>query len=154
MRGGTALVSPLGSPGGAKLEVLMTARRRYRRRAGTRVAAVQLDLETPGFSYRKWGANQRCKAGDWLVKNGEETYTVDRQAFARTYCQVGLGVYEKVAPVWAEPAVTPGAIETLEGPTHYDRGDYLVYENADGRQGWAIDATRFKELYEPDDAAD
>jgi hypothetical protein len=129
----------------------MPALRRYRRRADTRVAAVRLALDTDGFSYRKWGGVQHCKPGDWLVENGDETYTVDGETFARTYRQVGLGVYEKVAPVWARQATGPGSIETLEGPTRYAAGDYLVYQDASATSGWAIDGKRFAELYEPDD---
>jgi hypothetical protein len=37
------------------------------------VIAVRLDLETDGFSYRKWGDTQRCKAGDFIVSNDGDT---------------------------------------------------------------------------------
>jgi hypothetical protein len=131
----------------------MSALRKYRRRDNTPVAAVQLALDTDGFSYRKWGAEQRCKPGDWLVESGDEIYTVDSRTFARTYRRVGLGVYEKVAPVWARRAESAGVIATLEGPTHHAAGDYLVYQERAARAGWAIDAQRFAELYEPADSA-
>lgn len=49
------------------------------------VVAVPLELETDGFTYEKWGSVQRCKAGDWVVNNGGDIYTVDRQTFERTY---------------------------------------------------------------------
>lgn len=55
------------------------------------VMAVQLDLETAGFTYQKWGATQTCKSGDWLVNNDGDTYTIDRESFARTYQKTGLG---------------------------------------------------------------
>ncbi len=122
---------------------------RYRRKQDTRVVAVQLRLETDGFVYRKWDADQRCKSGDWLVDNEGEVYTVDADTFARTYENVGPGLYEKVAAVWAEMAAAPGAIPTQEGETHYDAGDYLVYEDADRHGGYAIGSERFHSLYEP-----
>jgi hypothetical protein len=125
--------------------------RKYKRREGTRIVGVQLDLDTDGFTYRKWGATQSCKVGDWLVLSGDETYTVDREVFARTYSPVGPGVYEKTVEIWAECAATPGSIATHEGRTHYEAGDYLVFENSDREGGYAVAAQRFEELYQPAD---
>lgn len=67
------------------------------RRARRFVAAVQLNLHTDGFAYRKWGADQRCKSGDWLVDNDGDVYSVDAEVFARTYRKRGTGVYLKAA---------------------------------------------------------
>lgn len=63
----------------------MSTRRRYRKKAYHPVVAVRLDLDTEGFSFRKWGAVQHCKRGDWIVSNDGDTYTVDGEVFARTY---------------------------------------------------------------------
>jgi hypothetical protein len=131
----------------------MPPRRRYRKKADHPVVAVRLDLDTEGFAYRKWGAVQHCKRGDWIVTNEGETYTVDGEVFARTYRQVGPGLYRKVTPVWAEVASRDGSIATLEGVSHYRAGDYLVYNDESGQDGWCMDAERFESLYEPDDAA-
>ena len=46
----------------------MSERQKYVKGPDQKVHAVQLDLETDGFTYRKWGAEQRCKRGDWLVR--------------------------------------------------------------------------------------
>lgn len=124
---------------------------RYRRRPGTRVIAVRLDLEMDGFTYRKWGATQTCKPGDWVVLNGDDTYTVDADTFAATYVSVGDGVYEKRGYVWAEPATEAGEIATKEGATHFAAGDYLVFNDEDGADGYAVSRRRFHELYEPAD---
>ena len=64
----------------------MGERRRYRKRADQFVVAVRLDLEGAGFRYRKWGGEQQCKAGDWVVDNDGEVYTVDAESFARPVC--------------------------------------------------------------------
>ena len=120
---------------------------RYVKKKASRVAAVQLDLETDGFTYRKWGGTQTCKAGDWIVNNGGDVYTVDRDTFARTYREVSPGIYEKVAPVWAEVAEQTGQIETKEGMTHYEAGDYLVYNNESRKDGYAVTASKFEEMY-------
>ncbi len=117
----------------------------------TRVVAVQLDLDTDGFEYRKWGDTQTCKRGDWIVNNDGDVYTVDLESFARTYRAVGSGTYEKTAPVWAEVADKPGQIKTKEGITHYEAGAYLVYNEPDGKDGYAMSAERFEKMYEPVD---
>lgn len=127
----------------------MTELARYRRRAKSTITAVRLDLETEGFTYEKWGGTQTCKRGDWVVNNGGEVYTIDAASFAQTYREVGPGVYEKDAPVWAERAESAGAIPTKEGASAYAAGDMLVYNNADRTDGYAMPAERFDSLYEP-----
>ena len=123
--------------------------KKYRKKNEAAVAAVQVDLDTDGFSYQKWGGTQSCKAGDWLVNNEGDAYTVDKETFEATYSQVSRGVYTKTAPVWAEVAAEPGAIETKEGVTHYEAGDYLVF-NGPGRQdGYAVRANKFEAMYVP-----
>ncbi len=68
-------------------------RRKYLKRQGQHVVAVQLDLEMDGFTYQKWGGTQTCKAGDWLVNNDGDVYTIDRDTFARTYQAMSPGMY-------------------------------------------------------------
>jgi hypothetical protein len=129
----------------------MSQRRKYVKRSDQFVVAVQLDLDTTGFSYQKWGGTQTCKPGDWLVSNDGDTYTVDKESFARTYRTTGPGTYVKTTPVWAEVARTPGEIRTKEGATHYDKGDYLVYNEPDGKDGYAMSSDTFNRRYEPSD---
>jgi hypothetical protein len=129
----------------------MTERRRYRRKPDQIVVAVALRLDTEGFDYRKWGADQHCKRGDWLVDNDGDIYTVDAEVFARTYRQVRRGAYVKTTPVWAELARAAGTVDTKEGTTHYHQGDYLLFNNEDGTDGYAMSADRFAASYEPDE---
>lgn len=121
----------------------------YRKRADQAVVAVQLALETDGFTYQKWGGAQRCKPGDWIVDNGGDVYTVDRETFARSYRRVAPGRYLKVAPVWAEAAAAPGEVRTKEGITRYEAGDYLVFNQEDGGDPYAVAAGTFEAMYEP-----
>ena len=125
----------------------MSTRTPYCRRDTADVVAVQLDLDTEGFTYRKWGGEQSCKRGDWLVNNGGDIYTVDAATFARTYTPVSLGVYRKSTPVWAERATADGSIRTQEGVTHYHAGDWLVFNGADGTDGYAMSDETFRRLY-------
>ena len=124
-------------------------RQRYVRNPNKGVIAVRLALETDGFFYQKWGSEQHAKPGDWIVDNGGDVYTVDADVFARTYrpTKPGAGTYVKTTPVWAERTSHAGSIRTKEGVTHYLAGDYIVSNNGDGSDGYAVAAKKFKSLY-------
>jgi hypothetical protein len=126
----------------------MASRRKYKKKPTSFVAAVQLDLDTEGFIYTKWGSEQRCKRGDWLVNNDGDTYTVSEESFAKTYRFVSPGVYVKSAPIWAEVAAEAGKIKTKEGTTAYQAGDYLISNNEDGTDAYAISREKFESIYE------
>jgi hypothetical protein len=129
----------------------MGRRKRYRKRTDQFIVAVQLKLDTDGFAYRKWGADQYCKPGDWLVDNGGDIYTIDQQVFVDTYEQIDPGRYRKRTPIWAEVATESGVVETKEGQSHYRTGDYLVFNNADGTDSYCISADKFEAMYELDE---
>jgi hypothetical protein len=130
----------------------MSSIQRYRRRPDQYVVAVRLQLDTDGFTYRKWGGDQRCKRGDWLVDNDGEVYTVDAESFAQTYRELRRGAYLKTAPVWARVADEDGGVTTKEGRTAYRQGDYLVSNNEDGSDAYAVEAPKFEAMYELDEA--
>src|SRR5690349_6847243 len=98
----------------------MGTKRKYKKKSTSFVTAVQVDLETEGFVYRKWGGEQVCRRGDWLVNNSGDTYTVAKESFAKTYQFLSPGVYVKAAPVWAEVAENAGKVKTKEGETAYE----------------------------------
>lgn len=124
-------------------------RTRYVKRANQTVVAVALDLDTDGFHYRKWGDEQTCKAGDWIVNDHGSVHTVDRESFALTYRHTGPGTYVKITPVWAEKVTRAGSVPTKEGVTHYQEGDYLVSNQRDGTDAYAVTAEKFEAMYEP-----
>ncbi len=126
-------------------------RRRYIRRPDRPVVAIRLALDTDGLVYRKWGGEQRAKPGDWIVDNDGDIYTVDADVFARTYRQTGPGTYVKTTRVWAERARSAGSVQTKEGATRYEAGDYLVSNSGDGSDEYAVSAEKFESLYAPDD---
>ena len=119
----------------------------YRKKASQYVVAVQLDLDTDGLVYRKWGDTQRAKRGDWLVDNDGDIYTVDAKVFARTYERVEGGMYIKTTPIWAEVATRDGSVKTKEGRSHYKRGDYIVSNNKNGDDAYCISAKKFEDMY-------
>lgn len=131
----------------------MSDLRRFTKRADTAVIAVQLALETDGFTYQKWGGTQTAAAGDWLVENDGEVYTVEQETFERTYRQVSPGQYVKVQPVWARQAEVDGKIETKEGETHYKAGDMIVFNREDETDGYAMSMEKFQKMYERADEA-
>ena len=125
-------------------------RQRYRRKPDQAVTAVQLALEFDGLDYRKWSHDQHARAGDWLVDNGGDVYTIEAESFAKTYRPVSPGRWVKSTPVWAERATQAGSVATKEGRSGYQAGDWLVSNNADGSDAYAIGAAKFEKLYEPD----
>ena len=127
----------------------MSSRRRFVKRAGNEVVAIQLTVDTAGFTYRKWGDVQTCKPGDWIVQNNGEVYSVDKETFAHTYVEQSQGLYRKVSPVWAERAQTAGSVTTKEGVTHYPAGAYLLSNDAEGTDTYAVAAATFEAMYEP-----
>lgn len=128
----------------------MGERHRYRRRRERTVLALRIDLDLDTFRYRKWGGWQEAKAGDWLLDNDGDVYTVDAEVFERTYRRVGPGQYIKTTHVWAERATEPGVVSTLEGSTEYQAGDYIVSNDEEGHDRYAVDRSRFESLYERD----
>lgn len=129
----------------------MSGRRRYRKRVTEQVVAVRLALDTAGFLYRKWGSEQYCKPGDYIVDNGTEVYTVDAGSFLNTYRLKSPGVYVKCAPVWAEMAARAGTICTKEGISHYKAGDYLVCNDDIGADAYCVARSTFEATYQLDD---
>ncbi len=125
----------------------MTTLVRYRKKKGALITAVRLDLETTGFTYEKWGGTQTCKAGDWIVDNNGDTYTIDADVFAKTYRHVANGQYEKSTTIFAEKADQDGSIKTKEGVTHYKSGDYLVYNRQGRKDGYAMSEEEFNRMY-------
>jgi hypothetical protein len=130
----------------------MGRRVKYRKRSSQFVVAVRLDLRTGGLLYQKWGGRQRARRGDWLVDNAGDVYTVASEVFARTYRRVRPGCYVKKTPVWVEIAAEAGSISTMEGRSRYRKGDYLVYNDRNGKDGYAMPARKFKAMYKRDTA--
>ncbi len=126
----------------------MKNRRLYYKRPEQAVTAVQLELDTTGFNYHKWGAEQCCKQGDWLVDNHGDIYTIDADTFAKTYREISPGRFVKTTPVWAEIADSDGSIKTKEGESHYRSGDFLVFNNEDGTDGYCVSAEKFLAMYQ------
>ena len=129
----------------------MSNRKRFRKRPKFHVHAVQIDLEFSEFKYQKWGGEQTARPGDWLVDNNGDVYTVKKDYFRDYYKKISPGVYEKVGEIWAEAAAEKGTIETLEGTTDYNSGDYLVFDRRQGGDGYAVKKQVFERMYEPID---
>ncbi|WP_075184781.1 DUF4231 domain-containing protein [Teredinibacter haidensis] len=126
----------------------MSKRTQYKKRPNFHVTAVQIDLDCSGFAYKKWDGDQHCNAGDWLVNNSGDTYTVEKNYFRECYQEISPGQYEKTAAVWAEEAVGDGEISTIEGSTVYAAGDYLVFDRPAGGESYAIKRQNFNRMYE------
>jgi hypothetical protein len=133
--------------------VLASEKKTYAVREGQEVTAIQLNLNLDAFTYQKWGSRQTVKRGDWLVERDGQVHTVAAETFKQTYEQVGPSTYRKCSIVWAAPAAEAGLIATQEGTTHFRQGDYIVWNDAAGNDGYAIAKEIFENLYVPSEAA-
>lgn len=124
--------------------------KKYKKRENQVITGIQLTLDTGGFDYKKWGGNQRCKAGDWIVNSDGDCYTVDQESFAKTYTEVAPGQYLKTATIWAEQVETAGFVDTKEGRSAYKPGDYIAYNNEDCTDSYAITKEKFAQKYRED----
>jgi len=122
--------------------------KKYRKRHKQSILAIQIKLDTPGFCYMKWGGEQKCHADDWLVNNNGDYYTISNDSFTKTYEEISPGHFAKTAPVWAYKASQAGTVKTTEGSTAYLAGDYLVANNPDGSDGYAVPRGDFENMYE------
>jgi hypothetical protein len=52
--------------------------------------------------------------------------------------------------VWAEVATRNGSVKTKEGRSRYRKGDYLVFNHRNARDGYCIEAVKFKAMYRLD----
>lgn len=120
----------------------------YKKKAGQPVTAVQLNIEDASLLYMKWGGTQSAQEGDWVVDNDGEVYTIEKESFAQTYKAVSPGRYEKVGLVWAVIAPSSGEVVTKEGYSVYEKGDFLVYNNKDGTDGYCMSAEKFNSMYD------
>ena len=110
-----------------------------------RVLAIQLNMP---ITYEKWGGTQNAKAGDWMLSKAGNTYTCEDEVFQSTYKSLPEdGWYYKEAFIDAKPAATAGTVDTLEGQSAYEAGDYIVTNPGGDR--YCIPKMKFKQLYEP-----
>lgn len=122
--------------------------RKYQKRETQIVLGVQINLDTEGFRYTKWGNDQQCQSGDWLVNNNGDCYTIGEESFRTTYKEVAPGQFVKTSPVWATQALHSGTVKTNEGHTEFVKGDYLVSNNVDGSDAYAVSREKFEVMYE------
>lgn len=120
---------------------------RYKKNPDLTITAVQINLDMQPLTYIKWGGEQVCKPGDWVVNNNGETYTIDAESFDNTYAQVSPGVYFKIGNVWAEVATEDGHVSTKEGKSEYQAGDYLVCNDEDDVDTYCIPRDKFESMY-------
>lgn len=122
--------------------------KRYQKKPDRPITAVQLTLDCEGFGYHKWGAEQKCQRNDWLANNDGDCYTIAADSFAKTYREVSPGRYVKVSIVWAYQAQSAGSVNTSEGQTLYVAGDYVVSNEEDGSDSYAVARQIFEQMYE------
>ena len=122
-----------------------------RRRPDQYVIAVQLDLDTAGFTFRKWGAEQRVQA----------RRLARRQRRRRLHRRRGQSSRAPTASCAAAPtsrrrrcgprrARRPAASPRRRAARTTGRR-LLVSNDEDGSDAYAVDAAKFEAMYEPDE---
>lgn len=116
------------------------------RRVGT-VLSYQLDTD---HEWTTSGGDVLVgRAGDWLVSNDSDMWTVAADVFERTYEQLPNGRWRKTALITAVRATERTTIQTLEGPAVAEVGDWIA-TNPTG-ESWPIKADTFARHYVPAD---
>lgn len=84
-------------------------------------------------------------AGDWIVSDGVDWWTVDAGVFADTYTRVTGDRYRKTALITAVRIVDAFAVSTLEGLATGAGGDWLARNP--GGECWPITNEQFRRRY-------
>ena len=58
-------------------------------------------------------------------------------------------MYRKTGVVYARAATEPGTVVTNEGSSDYRAGDYLVFNEPDDGDAYAVSKDKFEKMYQP-----
>lgn len=94
------------------------------------------------------GSALSARAGDWLITDGVQEWTVEADIFARTYRRLPDGRFAKDAPVDAVRTDRPLDVPTLEGVARAEAGDWVL-RGVDGEL-WPVSDAYFRSTYTPD----
>lgn len=127
--------------GTAELDGLLAGGRSYLSVAMVRARRLTEEL---GWTTAN-GDRLHAVAGDWLLSDGSDEWTVTNDVFTASYRALGDGSYQKTATVTAVQLDEPFAVDTLEGVATGAAGDWLV-RNPTG-ESWPIPAATFAKRY-------
>lgn len=122
---------------------LLGGAKRYR----STVAVHATRLAAPRTWRTARGSELSAAAGDWLLTDGVEEWTVAAQVFTRTYDELPDGRYVKHALVEAVRTERPVEVATLEGPARAEAGDWVL-RGVDG-EVWTTTDAFFRAHYAP-----
>ena len=126
-------------------------------------------LTTTG-KVRCWGSAAANGYGPNAIGDDEHPATAGDLPLGVTATAIGAGLYHTCAIVtggalrcWGQGgsgrlgygntlsviASAAGDVRTKEGSTHYEAGDYLVFNEPDGRDAYAVSKQAFERMYEP-----
>lgn len=92
------------------------------------------------------GSNLTAQPGDWLLCDGNDNWTVAADVFRATYRNLGGDQYAKFTIVRARQLSSRTTINTLEGPSLAEPGDWLV--GNPGGDAWPVPRADFGRRYE------
>ncbi|BBZ23012.1 hypothetical protein MHIB_14300 [Mycolicibacter hiberniae] len=111
-------------------------------RAYTRAGTVRAEQHDSPWTWTSpSGATMQADAGDWRVHDGGATWSVRNEIFRSSYLHIRNNEWQRCGTVLARRAHPGETIETAEGPTAADDGDWVVKGEA-GEQ-WPVPADVF-----------
>lgn len=125
------------------LDELLDDARTYRSTAV--VHATRLDAPRTWRTPR--GSSLAATAGDWVVTDGAQEWTVAAGVFERSYRELPDGTFSKIATVCAVRLRHRVDVPTLEGSSTAQTGDWLL-RGVDGEL-WPVSDQYFRTHYAP-----
>lgn len=126
----------------AKVESFLADAPKYR--SIREVKAYRLD--SPLVWSTSTGSEMSAAAGDWMVTDGQKSWTVDHQIFEATYRSMSPGVFRKFGIVQARQIEVSAIIPTLEGNVCAEPGDWVV--RGEAGDVWPVPDLEFTRAYE------
>jgi hypothetical protein len=112
----------------------------------TRVGTVTAERRDMPWTWTSpSGATMQAGAGDWLVQEGDASWSVRDDIFRSSFRQVGGSQWQRCGTVLARPAQAGETIDTPEGSTVAADGDWVI--KGDHGDQWPVPADVFARHY-------
>ena len=107
-------------------------------------------LTTPHEWTSRSGSVLRGQPGDWVLFDGDDEWTITDEAFTASYHQRPDGDWEKRSTIRAVQLDGAVEVDTPEGASRAEAGDWLA--TSLGAGAWPIAANAFTRRYVPTEA--
>lgn len=122
---------------------------RWRRARKTQICGAEQITDAPVTIRTIWGAELTGKVGDYIVwdeLNTADQWIVAGAVFTSTYLQFEPRRFEKISTTEVQEIAEPVSVESAEGTTDGEAGDYLA--RGSGGEIWLIPGGFFRKAYQ------